>query len=88
MMYPGCDEHEGWLYIGYTRGFSPQLAVVPVSSLAIDAAGVARREPKPPSEREWELDSPLAAEVTVHGEAKRADGAQRHCLVLEGQSTI
>jgi hypothetical protein len=40
--YPGCDEHEGSLYISYTRGFAPQLAVAPVASLAVDAAGVSR----------------------------------------------
>lgn len=49
MMYPGCDEHEGSLYIGYTRGFAPQLAVVPVASLAVEAAGSPRTELKTPT---------------------------------------
>ncbi|MGK0185444.1 MAG: hypothetical protein ACI9R3_001222 [Verrucomicrobiales bacterium] len=88
MMYPGAWEHEGKLYVAYTRGFGPQLAVVPVASLAIDAAGVARIEPEPPTDREWGLDSPLAAEIVPHGEALRVEGVQGHALRLDGQSAV
>jgi hypothetical protein len=33
-MYPGAAEHDGILYVGYTNGHTPEIAVVPVSSLA------------------------------------------------------
>jgi hypothetical protein len=88
LMYPGCDEHEGSLYIGYTRGFEPQLAVVPVASLAIDAAGTLRAEPKIPTPREWPLESPQAAEIVVHGQAQKVVGAERGGLSLDGSSLI
>lgn len=42
----------------------------------------------PPTEREWKLDSPLAAEMTLHGQTHRADGVQGHSLRLDGRSTI
>jgi hypothetical protein len=32
-MYPGAAEHNGMLYVGYTNGHTPEIAVVPVSSL-------------------------------------------------------
>jgi hypothetical protein len=35
-MYPGAVEHDGTLYVGYTNGHQPEIAVVPVSALAID----------------------------------------------------
>jgi len=88
MMYPGAWEHDGKLYVSYTRSFATQLAVVPVASLAVDAAGTTRIEPKPATEREWELDSPLAAEVIVHGEARRIEGVQGHGLQVDGRSTL
>ena len=32
-VYPGAAEHNGILYVGYTNGHTPEIAVVPVSSL-------------------------------------------------------
>jgi hypothetical protein len=34
-MYPGAAEHDGKLYVGYTNGHSPEIAVVPVSALEL-----------------------------------------------------
>lgn len=87
MMYPGCDEHDGKLTIGYTRGFSPQLAFVPVSSLAVDAPGVASKPlPEPAGPAHWTFDAAHEPGLSLQGKATAVEGVEGKAQSLDGRS--
>ncbi len=87
MMYPGADEHDGKLYVGYTRGFEPILAVVPVASLAPEADGVANDVPTQPRSAHWKLNGDNEA-LVIYGASTQAEGVAGKSLVLDGRSVI
>lgn len=87
MMYPGVWEHKGKLYIAYTRDFSPQLAVIPVSSLTTDAPGL---KSKPFSDTagptRWAFESSNSPGLSLRGKASSVVGVEGKAQSLDGRS--
>ena len=59
LMYPGAAEHDGMLYVGYTRRFTPEIAVVPVSSLAVPSSTESSDLARDPWDRQGIASSPV-----------------------------